>query len=211
MSRLRRPMGRLRDTPIWAKLGLIMIVPTIATVIVGTNGLVTHIRTQSEAERARDLATLSQAAGDLVHNLQNENATAVMLLATPPSDQHKQAYAAAQEAVEEAKRPYSQQRNTINGVPDTFDRLLGEIDKGLADVPGWRSKVQNDDFTLSETIRAYQALIDGLIAIRDSATQLAGDNVLGERERVAAEVARIKDFMAQRRVVILEMFSRDAF
>ncbi|BCB85289.1 hypothetical protein Psuf_026020 [Phytohabitans suffuscus] len=32
MSRLRRPLGRLRDLPIWSKLGLIMIVPTLATI-----------------------------------------------------------------------------------------------------------------------------------------------------------------------------------
>jgi len=34
--RLRTPAGRLRDLPIWSKLGLIMIVPTIATIVVGT-------------------------------------------------------------------------------------------------------------------------------------------------------------------------------
>ena len=45
LSRLRRPAGRLRDMPIWSKLGLIMIVPTIATVVVGTSGLVDHLDT----------------------------------------------------------------------------------------------------------------------------------------------------------------------
>ena len=212
MSRLRRPMGRLRDTPIWAKLGLIMIVPTIATVIVGTNGLVSHIRTQSDAERARDLTTLSQAAGDLVHDLQNERATAAMFLSTPTSQaQNKDAYVKSQDAVEEAKRPYSQQRNTISGVPETFDRLLSKIDENLANLPGWRSQVLNDKFTLNTMATNYQRLIESLIAIRDSATQLAGDNTLAERERVAAEVARIKDFMAQRRVIILEMLSTQVF
>ena len=52
LSRLRRPAGRLRDMPIWSKLGLIMIVPTMATVVVGTNGLVDHIETANNADRA---------------------------------------------------------------------------------------------------------------------------------------------------------------
>jgi hypothetical protein len=56
MSRLRRPADRLRDLPIWSKLGLIMLVPTLATIIVGVSGLVDHINTASNAERARTLS-----------------------------------------------------------------------------------------------------------------------------------------------------------
>ena len=63
MSRLRRPAGRLRDLPIWSKLGLIMLVPTLATIVVGVSGLVDHIEEASNAERARTLAVLSQKGG----------------------------------------------------------------------------------------------------------------------------------------------------
>ena len=80
MSRLRRPAGRLRDLPIWSKLGLIMIVPTVATIVVGTNGLIDHIGTADNADRARDLAVLTETSGELVHHLQNERAAAVLLL-----------------------------------------------------------------------------------------------------------------------------------
>ena len=62
MSRLRRPAGRLRDLPIWSKLGLIMLVPTLATIIVGTTGLVGHIKEASDAERARNLVKELAAA-----------------------------------------------------------------------------------------------------------------------------------------------------
>ena len=80
MSRLRRPAGRLRDLPIWSKLGLIMLVPTLATIIVGVSGLVDHIDEASNAERARTLAVLSEAAGGLVDHLQNERAYGVMIM-----------------------------------------------------------------------------------------------------------------------------------
>ena len=82
MSRLRRPAGRLRDLPIWSKLGLIMLVPTLATIIVGVSGLVDHIDEASNAERARTLAVLSQTAGGLVDHLQNERAYGVMIATT---------------------------------------------------------------------------------------------------------------------------------
>ena len=83
MSRLRRPADRLRDLPIWSKLGLIMLVPTLATIIVGVSGLVDHIDTASNAERARNLSVLSEAAGGLVDRLQNERAYGVIITTSP--------------------------------------------------------------------------------------------------------------------------------
>src|SRR5688500_553453 len=82
MSRLRRPAGRLRDLPIWSKLGLIMLVPTLATIIVGVSGLVDHIEEASNAEQARTLAVLSQASGGLVDQLQDERAYATAIART---------------------------------------------------------------------------------------------------------------------------------
>src|SRR5919107_1399592 len=82
MSRLRRPAGRLRDLPIWSKLGLIMLVPTLATIIVGVSGLVDHIEEASNAERALNLAVLSENAGALADTLQDERAYAVMIVTT---------------------------------------------------------------------------------------------------------------------------------
>ena len=61
-SRLRVPVGRLRDLPIWSKLGLIMIVPIAATVVVGVNGLVNNIGDANSADRARTLSGLSADA-----------------------------------------------------------------------------------------------------------------------------------------------------
>src|SRR5690606_2422947 len=71
---------RFRDLPIWVKLGVIMIVPTLATIVVGTNGLLGHIDTASSADRARVLANLSETTGELVHLLQDERVAAVMVL-----------------------------------------------------------------------------------------------------------------------------------
>jgi len=102
MSRLRRPAGRLRDLPIWSKLGLIMIVPTLATIVVGTNGLIDHIDTSENADQARDLAVVVEASGDLVQNLQNERAAAAMLLGADGNKKakYKTAFEGSQQAVE---------------------------------------------------------------------------------------------------------------
>ncbi|MGQ5260415.1 nitrate- and nitrite sensing domain-containing protein [Micromonospora sp. ZYX-F-536] len=205
LSRLRRPASRLRDMPIWSKLGLIMIVPTIATVVVGTSGLVDHLETLNNANRAGDLANLSSYSGDLVDTLQDERTAAVLLSAadgTQPKAQYQEAYNRVNSRVDQAKGPYLQQRAEIEDLPASLESLLDQIDQDLKDLPGARSQVFSSKLKLTETVQAYEGLINNLLAIRESATQLAGNNELSDRMRAAAAVAREKEFLSVRRVVV---------
>ncbi|MGV9211225.1 nitrate- and nitrite sensing domain-containing protein [Micromonospora sp. RB23] len=205
LSRLRRPASRLRDMPIWSKLGLIMIVPTIATVVVGTSGLVDHLETLNNANRAGDLANLSSYSGDLVDKLQDERTSAVLLLqatGTQPKAQYQEAYNRANTRVDQTMTPYRQQRGDVEDLPGSLEGLLGGIDQSLKDLPGVRSQVFNGKLKLAEAVQAYEGLINDLLAIRDSATQLAGNNELSDKMRAAAAVAREKEFLSLRRVVV---------
>ncbi|WP_446218265.1 nitrate- and nitrite sensing domain-containing protein [Micromonospora sp. IBHARD004] len=205
LSRLRRPASRLRDMPIWSKLGLIMIVPTIATVVVGTSGLVDHLQTLNNANRAGDLANLVRYSSDLVDNLQDERTAAVLFLGSnqvQTKAQYQEAYNRANSRVDQAKAPYLQQRLAIDGLPANFNKLLGAIDADLTGLPGTRSQVFNGKLKLTEGLRSYSGLIAELLSIRDSATQLAGDNDLSDRMRAATAVARQKEYLSQRRVVV---------
>ncbi|MER7443237.1 sensor histidine kinase [Micromonospora avicenniae] len=205
LSRLRQPASRLRDMPIWSKLGLIMIVPTIATVVVGANGLVDHLETLNNANRAGDLANLSGYSGDLIDDLQDERTTAVLLLVSPPGQaraQYQEAYNRVNTRVDQAKGPYLRQRASIDGLPGSLEGLLDKIDRSLTDMPGIRSQVYNGKLRPVEATQAYENVITDLLAIRDSATQLAGDNNLSDRMRAAAAVAREKEFLSLRRVVV---------
>ncbi|MEV4713635.1 nitrate- and nitrite sensing domain-containing protein [Micromonospora sp. NPDC049374] len=209
LSRLRRPAGRLRDMPIWSKLGLIMIVPTIATVVVGTSGLIDHLDALDDANRAGDLAELIDHSGDLVDGLQDERTAAVLLLGLDP----EKATAAQKEAastrynevsarVDQGKAPYSQQRSDLSDLPVSLNGLLGQIDQGLGDLPGARSQVLNGKFRITDALQSYDELINQLLTVRDSASQLAGDNDLSDRMRAAAAVAREKEWLSVRRVVV---------
>ncbi|SCG43028.1 sensor histidine kinase [Micromonospora inositola] len=205
LSRLRRPASRLRDMPIWSKLGLIMIVPTIATVVVGTTGLVDHLQTLNNANRTGDLANLIGYSGELIDTLQDERTAAVLLLSADTA-QAKTPYTAAYDQVntkvDHAKDQYSQQRAKLNDLPATLDNLLDGIDQNLTDLPGTRSQVINGKMVTSQAIREYEGLISDLLAIRDSSTQLAGDSDLSDRMRAAAAIARTKEFLSERRVVV---------
>ncbi|GIF64758.1 hypothetical protein Ais01nite_27930 [Asanoa ishikariensis] len=210
MSRLRRPTSRLRDLPIWSKLGLIMIVPTLATIVVGTNGLIDHIDTSENADQARDLAVVVEASGDLVQNLQNERAAAAMLLGAEGKGaitKYKTAFESSQQAVDRVVNSYSTQRASLNDLPTNFNTTLAQIDDGLQGLPGVRSQVTSNKFAFTDAARAYNALVDNLLNLRDGAAQLAANTSLSERMRAVAAVARQKEFLSQERLVVLQAYS----
>src|SRR5690606_26996246 len=209
----RRLWNRLRDMSIWSKLGVIMIVPTMATVIVGTNGLIGHFDTANSAGRARTLAQLSTAAGELVHHLQDERAAAVMLLGAAKADQEDAAsfYADAQGRVDDAAVPYQERRSSLSEMPGSFRLLLDDVGSRLSELPQLRTEVVSETLGLTDAIASYTELINSLVNIRDSVAQFSGDVELGDRMRAAAGISRAKEFLSQQRVVGHEVLIRGNF
>ena len=203
MSRLRRPADRLRDLPIWSKLGLIMLVPTLATVIVGVSGLVDHIEEANNAERARTLSVLSEAAGGLVDHLQNERAYGMMITTiqnkkSPEFLKAKEAYSAEHAQVDAAKVPYAQQKAALDDVPENVDTLLLRLDRNLEDLPAKRSQIANLR-PGTDVKDSYTKLIDDLLGVRDAAAQLSNDTQLSDHLRSVAAVAQAKEYVAEQR------------
>ena len=215
MSRLRRPADRLRDLPIWSKLGLIMLVPTLATIIVGVSGLVDHIDTASNAERARNLSVLSQAAGGLVDHLQNERAYGVMAATndaeSPLRSSALKAYNNEHITVDQAKTPYSQQKAALDDVPDKVATLLLRLDRNIEELPAKRSQIANGKLAVDAVEETYDKLIDDLLAVRDVSAQLASDTSLSDHLRAVAAVARAKEYIAQQRDVGHEVLGLGEF
>lgn len=210
LSRLRRPAALLRDLPIWSKLGLIMVVPTIATVVVGLNGLVSHIQQAREVDRTRSLAMLAEVSGQLVHGLQDERASAVILLGTTDAGARQSrttAYHEVHRVVDEAHAAYAQRGNAISDLPANMDRALDDITRNLDELGEVRGQVENGKITISGAKDWYQLLVNDLLAIGESSAQLAGDNDLSDQMRAAAAVSREKEYLSLQRTVVLNAFS----
>src|SRR5690349_7522734 len=202
MSRLRRPADRLRDLPIWSKLGLIMLVPTLATIIVGVSGLVDHINTASNAERARNLAVLSEAAGGLVDRLQNERAYGVMIKTygkTPVGQAATTAFLKENAATDQAKVPYSQQKASLDDVPPKVATLLLRLDRNLEELPAKRTSIAKGTLGVPDVEDTYNILINDLLTVRDVSAQLSSDTTLADHLRTVAAVARAKEYIAEQR------------
>ncbi|MFS8479598.1 MAG: nitrate- and nitrite sensing domain-containing protein, partial [Micromonosporaceae bacterium] len=214
LSGLRRPVRQwLRDLPIWSKLGLILIVPAIATVIVGANGVLGHIETYNNADRARTLSQLSSDVGRLVHELQNERAAATLVLGTRGGsvEAYVEAYRRQIPVTDEAQRTYTLRRSGLVDLPPTYVSLLRSIDSQLSELPALRNKVAaREGVSLSDTAFRYRVVIANLLAVRESAAQLAGETSLSDRMRAAAAISNMKEALAQQRVIVLRALSEQS-
>ncbi|WP_433083286.1 sensor histidine kinase [Dactylosporangium sp. CA-052675] len=215
-SRLRFPIGRLRDLPIWSKLGLIMIVPIIATIVVGTNGLVGNIGDANDADRARTLSGLSAQASALVHELQNERANATMLLGQLNTDAAVEArsiFERQTQKTDDARRDYEQTRSGLADPPEDFRKQLGSIDTQLQDLSGMRKKITegSKDILASTVVARYKSLIDDLLSIRGSSAELSNNPSLGVDMRAAAAISEMKEQVALERVVGIRALTTKAF
>jgi len=196
----------LRDLPIWSKLGLILVVPTIATVIVGANGVMGHVETYTNADRARTLSQLSRDAGRLVHELQNERAAATLVLSASGGgvDGYVEAYRRQFPLTDEAQASYTVRRSGLVDLPPTLTALLRRIDGQLSELPALRNKVAaREGVSLTHTAFSYRVVIANLIAVRESSAQLAGETSLSDRMRAAAAVSAMKEALSQQRVIVL--------
>jgi signal transduction histidine kinase len=217
--------GWLRDRRIGIKLGFIMFVPTLATVIVGANGLVSQISNANTADRARTLATLSADAGNLVNSLQDERAYATMTvgyarnqtISRAAAAEYKTLAAAAYESFQQQKTKsdrltadYNQQAAAESDVPATLRKTLDGVKRTLATLQVQRPQIslaRNSPqlaIPMSQSAGTYGALISQLLAIRDASAQLAGDPTLSFEIRAAGAIAQENEYISQERETGLE-------
>jgi signal transduction histidine kinase len=205
--RMSGPASWIRDLPIWTKLGLIMIVPTVATIVVGTAGLLSQVQQASLVERARSLTVLTGDADTLVHQLQGERALAVQLLEAAPADAPAltATYKKQETATDQSNVKYRIDRTTIADVPDNLRALMDQIESELSELPVMRTQVESlTQMPLSIAYTRYGVLISNLLNIRELSAQLTGDPTLNDRMRAASALALAKEFLSQERVVVGE-------
>ena len=195
-SRLRVPVGRLRDLPIWSKLGLIMIVPIAATVVVGVNGLVNNIGDANNADRTRTLSGLSADAAGLAQELQSERAKATLLLGAQPGQ-------AATTALNEFKRQtditdtvaktYRLHRSGLADINADFRTRLGNIDTELGDLPVLRQQITDPNAQVlgSTVVSRYRSVIEDLLGIRSASAELSTNALLGAEMRAASAISQM--------------------
>ncbi|MEV0132027.1 sensor histidine kinase [Dactylosporangium sp. NPDC050688] len=194
-----------------------MIVPIIATIVVGTNGLVNNIGEANDADRARTLSGLSAQASALVHELQSERANAALLLGVlTVQGGDVEARAALERQIqktEDASKEYRLTRSGLADPPEDFRKRLASIDTQLLDLPGMRKQISEGgkEILASTVVSRYRTLIDDLLSIRDAAAELSNNPALGADMRAAAAISEMKEQVSLERVVVLRVLTTRAF
>ncbi|MEV6928473.1 nitrate- and nitrite sensing domain-containing protein [Dactylosporangium sp. NPDC051485] len=193
-----------------------MIVPIIATIVVGTNGLVGNIGEANDADRARTLSSLSSQASALVHELQSERANAALLLGvigTPANVEAKTVFERQVQKTDDAAKDYRLTRSGLADPPEDFRKQLTQIDTELGDLLVMRKQISDGgkDILASTAVARYRSLIDDLLGIRDAAAGLSNNPSLGADMRASAAISEMKEQVSLERVVVLRVLTSGAF
>ncbi|MEV8513875.1 nitrate- and nitrite sensing domain-containing protein [Dactylosporangium sp. NPDC051484] len=193
-----------------------MIVPIIATIAVGTGGLVGNIGEASAADNARTLSGVSAQASALVHELQNERANAAVLLGVMGGSADVEARSAFERQIQksdDASRNYQLTRSGLAEQPEDFRRRLAAIDAQLLDLSGMRKQIADGakDILASTVLSRYRTLIDDLLGIRDASAGLSNNPSLAADMRAAAAISEMKEQVSLERVVVLRALTSTRF
>jgi signal transduction histidine kinase len=193
-----------------------MIVPIIATIVVGTNGLVNNIGDANNADRARTLSGLSAEAGALVQELQSERAKSTLLLAapagTPVATTARTEFDRQAQLTDDANKTYRLHRSAVADIPADFRSRLALIDTQLSDLLVMRQQITSGGDILGSTVVSrYRTIIDDLLGIRNAAAELATNAHLGADMRTAATISDMKEQASLERVVGLRVLIGGVF
>lgn len=169
--------GRLKDARIRVKLGLILIIPTLAVLALATDRVVQHGQQAVDIELIRSLAELSNSASAVTQEVQHERMTAAAFLANPNAQSDQ--YLPQIRRTDQAITAYQALRAKLTDVPTSVADQLADIDQQLSILESARQQVlTRSDLTVSAVVLRYGAMAESLVAYRDSLGQIAGDTEL---------------------------------
>jgi signal transduction histidine kinase len=196
--------GFLRDRPIWVKLGLIMIVPTIATVVVGFSALLTNIRGAGDASTVQTVAALDQQIGSLTDALQSERAAANTVLgqlSSTEKDTASKHYQSLFTATDQAASIYHARRTEVGNLNSSFTATLQSVDTALAGLTDVRNQA-TQGAPKDTVVKRYDSIIDGLLSTRQAAALLVTDSDVNQAMQTANALSSYKEALAQERITV---------
>jgi signal transduction histidine kinase len=192
--------ARLKDARIRVKLGLILIIPTLAVLVLATDRVVQHGQQAIDIEQIRSLAALSSQASAVTQEVEHERMAAAAFLANPNAQSDQ--YLPQIRRTDQAIAGYNALRSALTDVPATVGDRLRYVDQQFNILEAARQQVMTrSDITVSAVVLRYGAMAEGLVAYRESLGQVAGDTALGDTLRASAALSRTKLQVSQAQAV----------
>jgi signal transduction histidine kinase len=188
-SRFRLPSPA--NARIRSKLGLILVVPIAAILMLTALRLVDANGRASDADRVGALTSLSADVSQLAHQVHRERMAAAVLLASPtvPPDAFNKQTAATDAAV----ASYTAKRQRLTSVPVDVGQRLQRIDDQLGTITKIRKEIgDRSGVSVDQVILRYGVVIEDLISYREVLSQVTGDAQLADSLRAAAAFSKAK-------------------
>jgi signal transduction histidine kinase len=208
-----RPSRRsLKNWRVRSRLLLLIIIPTLTALLLGTTRIVTSVQSALAYQRVEQLANLGSSVTYLAAALQDERDQTVQYIAAGSAGRagtmaHNKAALAGYHLVKDAWRltdPWiskvRQQLATIgSGYPAVVQTEAGNISTLVANVPLKRQSATTQNLQVLVVIDSYNTLINRLLAIDDNIALGSGDAVLANDVRVLGLMSRIDELASEQR------------
>lgn len=192
--------SRLRDARIRSKLGLILIIPLVAVIVLAALRLVDSGQRALSAELVRSLAVASAQGSALAHELHNERMAAARLLADPEADTGDFNLQAVR--TDQAMAGYAESRAGLDQVPEVVGVRLARIDDHLEALDVIRREVLGEgQVSVSAALLRYGVIVADVLAYQEAVGQVTDDVALAESVRAVAALSKAKIQMAEAQAI----------
>ncbi|WP_301547111.1 nitrate- and nitrite sensing domain-containing protein [Micromonospora sp. C95] len=194
----------LADLPVRLKAALI-VVPTVLAAVLSTGfGLWASAREADAAQRAGDMFIASGAAAEVTQRLQVERNAAVGLL-LPGSTVTPADFERAVQGTDRAVSRFREQRDRLDGPPESVRVVLARVHAGLAELGAQRQRVRGDGrVSLSAVAFAYRGVIADLDDVLPAVAQSGVSPQLADEMRASAALSRARESVGQQEVAVLQ-------
>ncbi|WP_432976682.1 nitrate- and nitrite sensing domain-containing protein [Dactylosporangium sp. CA-233914] len=201
---VRTGRRRLADVGISAKVAIAVVLPLLAVLGLGAWVGASSARETVRVGQARDLVALAAEGSSVVRALQQERATAVLLL---QSATRGEAFTAAMAATDQALVVYRQRRAAVHASGVVGD-AVSRVDRQLAGLEGLRRRVVAvPGPSVSAAAFSYRIVVAGLLELGQAAAAVAVSPVVANQIRAAAALSQAAESLSLEQVAVLRAVS----
>ena len=218
----------LKNWRVRSRLLLLIIIPTLTAVVLGSTYIVTSVQNEVSYQRVEQLANLSSAITTLAGKLEDERDATVQYIAgqfapNEPTYKSRNDYGAAnQPAVQlvtgpqELTNPWiATLRHEIAGVesgyPAAVENQAQNVTALLADVGALRYSAMHTQLPALDVVAKYTTLIDSLLAIDDDIALGSSDQALATDVRSLGLISRSIEEASEQRALLVYAYTQGSF
>ena len=196
----RIPMGR--------KFLLSLLLPLLALAWFAGNGIVERQHLASEMVELTSLTSLSQHAGNLIHELQRERGMSSGFIGSQ-GETFGNRLSAQHNASDRAINAYQQTLGSLDlaALDESLASQAADIEQQLSATPAIRQQVKRLNVSAEEAVSHYTALNNALMAMIGRVTHLTADADISRRLGAYFTLLKAKDLAGIERALLANAFS----